>query len=125
MASPFAARMAAARQQRLNPALAETMSGQYFAPKVSVSVDGLALRIHRADVHSAPGKVDGTSQEIATAKIYVEQSQLTLTPQKGGRFVVNGVTVWTIENAPTLTNLQWCCNCKRVGLDSIASKKAD
>jgi hypothetical protein len=90
----------------------------------TLGLDGqpIIVRVHREDP-LAVYRDNRTSGEIQRATIMVQASQLS-NPARGGRFMVEGVEVWTIENTALHQNGEHILTCSRSGTERTMERSA-
>lgn len=118
MPSPFEQTLAANLSQSMYPSMG--LPATYTAPDGTVT-SGLTIRVHREAVREVdrPNRAAGEAQ---SGEVMVLASALI--PVKGGRFVVEGVEVWTVAMTPVLKNLQYGCTCTRSGVERVGPMRA-
>jgi hypothetical protein len=98
------------------------LTATYSPPRDGTATSGITIRLHRGGFREVPRDVKASGQ-LQTGEILVRQSELSK-PEKGGRFMVENVEVWTIENIPTLNNGQFACVCSRSGTERMMERRA-
>lgn len=121
MPSAFEAQMAAQLPGTLYGAFG--LAAVYSDPKGTTGA-ACTIRVHRGDVRQVD-RGNGTMGEVQSGEVFVMQAGAgaIAKPVKGGRFRVEGVEVWTIENTPVLKNGQFGCTCSRQGVDALMERR--
>ncbi len=80
-----------------------------------------ALKVRKGKPVTNSITQNGRTIERQSVPIYVDVAVLA-SPKKDGRWNVNG-EVWTIDNAPELSNGGFICNCSRLRTEHRGEKR--